>query len=93
MLRSGSIQKSSVLLLVIFAIFLAGCVTTSERVPLYDSKSRDKPNGFFERMSDSFSERECNVGRFTCSFGLGSAGEPCECVGPNNVVYQGHTVK
>jgi hypothetical protein len=93
MLRTRSSQKSRFLLLLLFALFATGCVTTSERVPLYESKSREKPSGFLERVTDNFSERECNVGRFSCSFALGPAGEPCECVGPNNVVYQGRTIK
>ena len=93
MRRSRISQRRGILLLLLFAVSTTGCVTTSERVPLYESKSREKPSGFFERLSDSFSERECYVGRFSCSYGFGSAGEPCECVGPDNVVYQGRTVK
>ena len=93
MLRSPCSQWRRLLLLLLIAFSVDACVTTSERVPLFESKSREKPSGFFERLSDQFSERECNVGRFTCSYGLGSAGEPCECVGPNNVVYDGRTIK
>ena len=93
MLRSRCNQWSRLLLLLIIAASATGCVTTSERVAPFQSTSREKPDGFFDRLLDNFSERECNVGRFTCPYGLGSAGEPCECVGPNNVVYDGHTVK
>jgi len=79
--------------LLALGLFAAGCVTTSEPVPLYQSTQREKPSGFFERLLDNFSERECNVGRFTCDYGLGAAGEPCDCVGPDNVVFSGWTVK
>jgi len=74
-------------------LLMAGCVTTSEPVSFYQPTQREKPTGFFERLLDNFTERECNVGRFTCDYGLGAAGEPCDCVGPDNVVFSGWTVK
>ncbi len=79
--------------LFVFAITLGGCTTTSEQVPAFYSSRQERPSGFVDRLIDNFSERECNVGRFTCSYGLGSAGEPCDCVGPGNVVFKGYTIK
>ena len=93
MSKSSWIQFNRLLLLLIIAISAPGCVTTSEKVAPFQATSQDKPSGFFDRMMDNFSERVCNVGKFTCPYGLGSAGEPCECIGPNNVVYNGRTVK
>jgi hypothetical protein len=53
----------------------------------------EPPWGFFERLADEFTERECEVFRFTCPYGLGPAGEPCECTEPNGVVLKGRTIK
>ncbi len=80
-------------LVLVMAIGAGGCVTTSEPVGMSSAMRREPPSGFFDRLLDNFTERECNVGRFTCSYGLGAAGVPCECVGPDNVVYSGRTVK
>jgi len=93
MLRSWCNHWSRLLLLLTIAVSAVGCVTTSERVGPSQSASQTKPSGFFDRLMDNFSERQCNVREFTCPYGFGSAGEPCECVGPNNVVYSGQTVK
>jgi len=79
-------------LVLALSVFAGGCVTTSEPVSSYRTQ-QEKPTGFFDRLMDKFSERECNVGRFTCSYGLGAAGEPCDCVGPDDVVFSGWTVK
>jgi len=93
MLRRWTKPLSGLLPLLFLAVYAAGCVTTSEKVAPFQATSQNKPSGFFDRMLDNFSERVCNAGKFTCPYGLGSAGEPCECVGPNNVVYNGRTVK
>jgi len=93
MLKSRCRQWCRLLLLLTIAVSATGCVTTSERVGPSQFSSQTRPSGFFERLMDNFSERQCNVRQFTCSYGVGSAGEPCECVGPDNVVYSGHTVK
>ena len=93
MMRSWCKQWSRLLLLSIIVGSASGCVTTSEPVGRFQSSSQEKPSGFFDRMLDNLSERECNVERFTCPYGFGSAGEPCDCVGPDNVVFKGHTVK
>lgn len=70
--------------------FIACSSTTSTPV----SRRQNPPApGFFERMKNEFTERECNVGRFVCPYGLGPAGEPCECTDPSGVVVRGRTVK
>ena len=53
----------------------------------------EPPRGFFERLGDNITERECNVSRFTCPYGFGPAGEPCECADPRGYVIQGRTIK
>lgn len=73
----------------ISCVFFA-CSSTTSTVSSREPKS---PPGFFERMADQLTERECNVGRFICPYGWGPAGEPCECIGPGNVVFNGQTVK
>jgi hypothetical protein len=68
------------------------CVT--ETITTNESRApAPKPEGFFGRLMDAMTERECYVGRFTCPFGLGPAGEPCECVDPKGVVLKGTTIK
>jgi len=79
--------------LFVLAAILSACTTTSEQVPAFHSGRQERPSGIVDRLIDSFSERECNVGRFTCPYGVGSAGEPCDCVGPGNVVFKGYTIK
>ena len=79
---------------VLVVAFFSACTTTTEPAPpTYFGRQPEKPAGFFNRLADSFTERECYVGRFTCPYGLGPAGEPCECVAPDGVVYRGNTVK
>lgn len=68
---------------------LCGCTTTSS----VSRKAGGQPQGFFEKMMNQVTERECNVGRFICPYGLGPAGEPCECTDPSGVVVNGRTVK
>ena len=59
-----------------------------------DTKRRSEPpRGFFERVADNLTERECTVVRFTCPYGLGPAGEPCECTDPRGIVLLGRTIK
>ena len=80
--------------LIAFSFALTSCSsppeTSSPKNPL---TMRQPEKTFFERLSDHMTERECNVGRFTCPFGLGPAGEPCECVGPRGIVLSGRTIK
>ena len=84
--------------LFLLALSISGCTTTttssSTAFPAnMMSGQAEAPRGFFDRLTDQLTERECNVGRFTCPFGLGPAGEPCDCTGPGGVVRQGRTIK
>ena len=73
---------------------LAACSESSENTSSSHTRLRsDASRGFFDRVADHLTERECNVVRFTCPFGFGPAGEPCECVDPRGIVRQGSTVK
>ena len=84
----------SLLAILLGTALLAACTTVTEPAgPTYLGRQPGKPSGFFDRLADSLTERECYVGRFTCPYGLGPAGEPCECVGPDGVVFKGQTVK
>lgn len=70
----------------------SSCTTTTTTTSDFRGKA-EKPQGFFERLADSITERECNVLRFTCPYGWGPAGEPCDCTDPKGVVIQGTTIK
>jgi hypothetical protein len=59
----------------------------------FGSMSRAQPRGFWDRLSDHLTERECFVHRFTCPYGFGPAGEPCECTEPGGLVRKGTTIK
>jgi hypothetical protein len=78
-----------------FALSLGilGCTTETSEAPARIGTKSQPPSGFFNRLVDQFTERECNVIRFTCPYGLGPAGEPCDCTDPDGVVRQGSTVK
>jgi hypothetical protein len=85
--------KPVAVLIVAVSLGAFGCTTeTSEGPPRWGSKPA-VPSGFFNRLADQFTERECNVIRFTCPYGLGPAGEPCDCTDPDGVVRKGVTVK
>jgi hypothetical protein len=76
------------------AMSLAACSENSGNSSSSHMRLRSEPpRGFFDRVADHLTDRECNVVRFTCPFGLGPAGEPCECVDPRGIVLQGRTVK
>src|SRR5262245_19957486 len=73
----------------IFAnIVLVSCGTTST-----SRRQTEESRGFFGGVVDHVTERECNVGRFICPFGLGPAGETCTCTDPSGIVLNGRTVK
>jgi hypothetical protein len=72
---------------------VAACGSANVPATANPYRSQEPPQGFFDRMVDSITERECYVGRFTCPYGLGAAGEPCDCTDPKGVVLSGHTVK
>jgi hypothetical protein len=67
----------------------SGCATSSN----ISRRQAQQPRGFWEKITDELTERECNVGRFICPYGFGPAGEPCECADPSGVVVIGRTVK
>ena len=71
-------------------LVFTGCATTDTGV---SRRQPDQPRGFFQKLVDEMTERECNVSKFTCPYGLGPAGEPCDCTDPSGVVLKGRTVK
>jgi hypothetical protein len=84
--------KYALRLLVIFIIPLSitSCTTTSMTTV---SRRQPEERGFFGGLADQLTERECNVGKFICPYGLGPAGEPCTCTDPSGIVLNGRTVK
>jgi hypothetical protein len=85
-------------LVLLISLLLSACVTstTTEVRTSTTTEVRGQtkePRGFFDRVTDAITERECNVLRFTCPYGFGPAGEPCECTDPKGVVLKGHTIK
>jgi hypothetical protein len=80
-------------IIVVVSLGIFGCTTeTSERSARVGNKPETR-SGFFNRLADQFSERECNVVRFTCPYGFGPAGETCDCTDPDGIVRKGWTVK
>ena len=80
--------------LCLVALGITSCTTTTTSSATINAKTlTEPPRGFFERLADQVTERECSVVRFTCPYGLGPAGEPCECTEPNGVVLKGRTIK
>jgi hypothetical protein len=67
------------------------CATTSTIT--VSRRQAEEPRGFFAGLMDQVTERECNVGRFICPYGLGPAGESCTCTDPSGIVLNGRTVK
>ena len=81
------------LFLSLAALWLSTCTTTSEPVTSRSKAQSEPPRGFFDRLADNLTERECRVARFSCPYGFGPAGEPCDCTDPRGVVMNGRTVK
>jgi hypothetical protein len=77
--------------LIFVNVFIMACATTSTTIP--SRRRAEEPQGFFASLKDQITERECNVGRFICPYGLGPAGEPCTCTDPSGIVLNGRTVK
>jgi hypothetical protein len=77
--------------LILVNILVMSCATTSTTTA--SRRQAEEPRGFFGSLMDQMTERECNVGRFICPFGLGPAGEPCTCTDPSGIVLNGRTVK
>jgi hypothetical protein len=69
---------------------VVACTSTSTAP---SDRQSDLRRGFLERLTDQLTERDCNVAYFTCPYGLGPAGEPCECIDPRGYVLNGRTVK
>jgi hypothetical protein len=69
---------------------LSGCTSSAPANPNLGSKVR---TGFIDKLADELTTRECNVIRFTCPYGFGPAGEPCECTDPSGIVLNGRTIK
>jgi hypothetical protein len=77
---------------IVVAICASSCTTTTTTTSSIRAQA-EKPQGFFGRLADAITERECNVIRFTCPYGWGPADEPCDCTDPKGVVLKGVTVK
>ncbi|GEM_PF-1464567 len=77
--------------LILLNILVMSCATT--RTTTVSRRQVEEPRGFFGNLMDQMTERECNVGRFICPYGLGPAGEPCTCTDPSGIVLNGRTVK
>ena len=84
-------DKVLIQLLLLAVLSTSSCVTETVTTPMRNQT--EKPQGFFGRLADAITERECNVVRFTCPYGLGPADEPCECIDPKGVVLKGTTIK
>jgi hypothetical protein len=90
MLRLRRLSVVYLVQLLLLTVVLSSCSSSSTGVA--DRKAKSEP-GFFERLMDQLSARECNVVRFTCPYGFGAAGEPCDCTDPRGVVLFGRTIK
>ncbi len=78
---------------IVIAICASSCTTTTTTTTSNIRGQAEKPQGFFGRIVDAITERECSVNRFTCPYGWGPADEPCECTDPKGIVLKGFTVK
>jgi hypothetical protein len=90
-LASAISSKLHLWLLIFFNILVISCGTTSTTT--VSRRQAEESRGFFGNMMDQITERECNVGRFICPYGLGPVGEPCTCTDPSGIVLNGRTVK
>lgn len=88
---SARSSKLHLWFLISINILVMSCATTSTTTQ--SRRQAQEPRGFFGSVMDQMTERECNVGRFICPFGLGPAGEACTCTDPSGVVLTGRTVK
>jgi len=77
--------------LVCAAWLIVACSTTTTTTST--SQKKEEPQGFFRRMMDQMTERECQVSRFTCPYGWGPAGERCDCTDASGRVWYGYTIK
>jgi len=79
------------LVIFIIALSITSCMTTTGTTTV--ARQQPEERGFFRGLADQLTERECNVGKFICPYGLGPAGEPCTCTDPSGIVLNGRTVK
>ena len=87
---NGVLQSWNAVLLIAAAISVSTCATESAGPNRFSAAPQ---RGFFGKLADELTERECNVVRFTCPYGFGPAGEPCDCTDPRGVVLKGRTIK
>jgi len=79
------------LVIFIIALSITSCTTTTSTTTV--ARQQPEERGFFRGLADQLTERECNVGKFICPYGLGPAGEPCTCTDPSGILLNGRTVK
>ena len=71
-----------------FAMF--ACASSA---PVSSRGAAASQKSFWGKVSDHVTERQCSVYRFSCPYGFGPAGEPCDCTDPRGFVIQGITIK
>lgn len=86
-------MKLGTIFIIAVSISIFGCTTETSEKPVRFGSKTEAPKGFFNRLADHLTERECNVIKFSCPYGLGPAGEPCDCTDPDGIVRKGWTVK
>jgi hypothetical protein len=77
------------MLFLLLSLGITGCSSSTRT----NRSSKEKSEGFFTRLLDRITDRECMTSKFTCPYGLGPANEPCECTEPSGRVWPGKTVK
>jgi hypothetical protein len=77
-------------ILLMIGLFFGACASSTTRVR---PTPKDEAPGFFGKLWDQITERECMVSTFICPYGLGPAGEPCTCTEPSGRVREGITIK
>ena len=88
-----TLLRLRIVVLLLFLLFTIGLSNCASSTPTVAGRQGKPEPGFFERLTDQLTERECNVARFTCPYGFGAAGEPCDCTDPRGVVLFGRTIK
>ena len=86
-------MKLGTIVIIAVSIGIFGCTTETSEKPVRFGSKPEAPKGFFSRLADQITERECNVIKFSCPYGLGPAGEPCDCTDPDGILRKGWTVK
>jgi hypothetical protein len=78
---------------ILFFMSALGCTTETSETTYRVGGKAEAPQGFFGKLADQVTDRECDVVKFTCPYGFGPAGEPCDCTDPKGIVLRGWTVK